>query len=65
MRFIKPSFEIMQCPDGRQVLRFLERVARTCYKSEDKIDHGAQRRLGSSEWIREPLPGWATELEAA
>lgn len=40
MKFIKPSYEIMQCPDGEEVLRLLEQAARTCYKSEDKITTG-------------------------
>jgi len=40
MRFIKPSYEIMHCPDGEEVLRLLELAARTCYKSEDKITTG-------------------------
>ena len=40
MKIIEPSYEILQCPDGEQCLAFLERCARTCYKSEDKIDPG-------------------------
>ena len=40
MKFIKPSFEILDIPepnDHMGVLKFLERVGRVCYKSEDKI----------------------------
>lgn len=40
MRIIEPSFEIIQCPDGEECLAFLEKCARTCYKSEGKIDEG-------------------------
>ncbi|GAG48279.1 unnamed protein product, partial [marine sediment metagenome] len=42
MKFIKPDYEIMQCPDGKEVLRFLEEAARTCYKSEDKAHRGVK-----------------------
>lgn len=66
MQFIKPSFTIMHCPDGEEVLRLLEEAARTCYKSEDKIDPGQrcacfhtpaeERRCSSctNTWQREP-----------
>jgi thymidylate synthase (FAD) len=40
MKIIEPSYQILQCPDGEECLAFLERCARTCYKSEDKIDSG-------------------------
>jgi thymidylate synthase (FAD) len=40
MKFVKPSYEILHCPDGEEVLRLLELAARNCYKSEDKIDPG-------------------------
>jgi thymidylate synthase (FAD) len=40
MKAIEPSFEILRCPGGEEVLAFLERCARTCYKSEGKIDTG-------------------------
>jgi thymidylate synthase (FAD) len=36
MQLIKPSFEIMACPDD-QIVHFIERCGRTCYKSEDRI----------------------------
>lgn len=44
MRFIKPSYEILSCPKGGEVLGLLERAARTCYKSEDKIHAGTRCR---------------------
>lgn len=40
MQFVLPSYTILDLPDATDhdgVLRFLERVGRTCYKSEDKI----------------------------
>lgn len=37
MNIIKPSYEILSNINGLDTLIFLERIARTCYKSEDKI----------------------------
>lgn len=37
MKVIKPSFEILTPINREAVLKHLETVARTCYKSEDKI----------------------------
>ena len=38
MRLIKPSYEIWQQPSGLEgIYKQIERVARVCYKSEDKI----------------------------
>lgn len=37
MKLIKPYTEILTHIDGGQILKDIERVARTCYKSEDKI----------------------------
>lgn len=37
MRIIKPTFEILTPIDSEQILKLLESVGRTCYKSEDKI----------------------------
>lgn len=34
---VKPSYEILACPDGREMTKMIERAARTCYKSEEKI----------------------------
>jgi len=34
---VKPSFEIMELDDGMEILRRIERIARVCYKSEDRI----------------------------
>jgi thymidylate synthase (FAD) len=41
MRFVEPSYEILHCPEGEDVLALLEQAARVCYKSEDKIHSGA------------------------
>lgn len=40
MKIVEPSFEILHMADGEEVLRLLELAARTCYKSEDKIEQG-------------------------
>lgn len=37
MKIIKPSFEIITPVDPNQILKTVEAVGRTCYKSEDKI----------------------------
>ncbi len=45
MRIVEPSSTILQVPDGEAILNHLERAARTCYKSEDKISQGSARKL--------------------
>ena len=45
MNIINASYEIMDELDGKEILKKLERVARTCYKSEDKITDGSAERL--------------------
>ncbi|HED38367.1 MAG TPA: FAD-dependent thymidylate synthase [Ignavibacteria bacterium] len=37
MKLIKPSYKIITKFDGKEVLRLLEKIGRTAYKSEDKI----------------------------
>ena len=37
MKFIKPTYEILTPINGDEILKTIEKVARTCYKSEDKI----------------------------
>lgn len=37
MKVIKPSFEILTPIDKEYIYKQIERIARTCYKSEDKI----------------------------
>jgi thymidylate synthase (FAD) len=45
MNIIKPSYEILDAPDGRELLQKLERYGRTCYKSEDKITEGSAEKF--------------------
>lgn len=50
MKLIRPSVEIPENIDGVQILKTLEKVARTCYKSEDKItedDSSARKLIGT------------------
>lgn len=37
MRIIEPSYEVLFLPTGSTLVRFIELVGRTCYKSEEKI----------------------------
>lgn len=37
MKIIEPYFEILDIPDGHDLLKKIEMAGRTCYKSEDKI----------------------------
>jgi len=39
MKIIKPSTEILTKINGEQILKDIEIAARTCYKSEDKIEY--------------------------
>ena len=45
MRIIEPSFEIMFKETLHNFTKKLERIARTCYKSEDKISEDTDLRL--------------------
>ena len=45
MRLIKPYAEICKDFDGEEMLKKIERVARTCYKSESKIKDGSARKM--------------------
>ena len=45
MRVISPSFEIINRPDGQEVLKHLELCGRVCYKSESGIGEGSAERL--------------------
>lgn len=49
MKIIKPYTEILTTINGSQILKDIERVARTCYKSEDKIseDDSSAREIVS------------------
>ena len=45
MRIIEPSYEILTPINGDAVLKAIEKVARTCYKSEDKIGEGTAEKM--------------------
>ena len=45
MKIITSDYEIMSDIDGKEILKNIERTARTCYKSEDKIKEGSAERL--------------------
>ena len=37
MQIIKPSYEVLTPINGVEILKFLEKIGRVCYKSEEKI----------------------------
>ena len=43
MKIVKPSFEILAYPQNLE--KMIERIARVCYKSEDKITHDSHHRV--------------------
>lgn len=44
MKLIKPSFEILEQEAGlEEIYKHIEKVGRTCYKSEDKIEEGTAK----------------------
>jgi len=45
MKIIKPYHEIMNMPEPGEILKHIERAARLCYKSEDKIKEGSAEEL--------------------
>lgn len=46
MQLIKPSFEIIEQEPGFEgILKQIEKVGRTCYKSEDKIKEGSAKKF--------------------
>lgn len=45
MKLIKPYYEILTPIDGQEVLKTIEKVARTCYKSEDKITDDSAEKM--------------------
>lgn len=42
MKLIKASYEIITTINGEEILKQIELAARTCYKSEDKIEYGSK-----------------------
>ncbi len=45
MKIIKPNVYFMTPIDGDEILRHIEKCARTCYKSEDKITDGSAEKF--------------------
>lgn len=45
MKVIEPNVQIITPIDGNEILKLLEKVARTCYKSEDKITNESAKRM--------------------
>lgn len=45
MKIIKAGYEIFPECDGANTLKKVERVARVCYKSEDKISDNSYRGM--------------------
>lgn len=47
MKIIEPSYEILTPINGDEILKAIEKIARTCYKSEDKIGEGTAERMAA------------------
>lgn len=45
MQIIKAGYEILDPLNGEEILKKIERVARVCYKSEDKIGEGTAEKM--------------------
>ena len=45
MKVIKAGYEIIDELNGEEILKKIEKVARTCYKSEDKITEGSAEKM--------------------
>lgn len=45
MQVIKAGYEIMDPLNGAEILKKIEKVARVCYKSEDKITDGSAEKM--------------------
>jgi thymidylate synthase (FAD) len=45
MKLIRPYTEILTPINGKEILQTLEKVARTCYKSEDKITEDSAEKM--------------------
>jgi hypothetical protein len=46
MKLIKPYYKILTPINGEEILKAIELAARTCYKSEDKIEIGHRAANG-------------------
>lgn len=45
MKIVKAGYEILDPLNGKEILEKLERIARVCYKSEEKIGEGTAERM--------------------
>ena len=45
MQTIKAGYEILDTLNGEEILKKIEKIARVCYKSEDKICEGSAERM--------------------
>lgn len=45
MQIIKAGYEIVDSLNGAEILKKIEKVARVCYKSEDKIGEGTAEKM--------------------
>ncbi len=45
MKIVAPYYEIISIPESDMILKNIERAARICYKSEDKIQEGSALNL--------------------
>ena len=45
MKVINASYEILTPINGEQILKSIEKIGRTCYKSEDKITEGSAEKF--------------------
>lgn len=45
MKIVQAGFEVFDPIDGSNTLKKIERVARVCYKSEDKITPDSYRKM--------------------
>jgi len=43
LKIVSPSYKIVAHPDKGSVLKLIERIGRTCYKSEDKMTEDSSR----------------------
>jgi len=51
MKIVSPSFEIITPIDSAEILKMIEEVGRTCYKSEDKITDELIETMAAEEKI--------------
>lgn len=45
MQVVSAGYEILDTLNGEEILKKIERVARVCYKSEDKITDGSAEKM--------------------